>query len=157
MHDLLEDARARLERLDPERAHAAALAGAKLLDIRTEAQRQCDGEIPGALCISRNVLEWRLDPASEHRHPQGPDLDDWIIVVCEEGYQSSLVAATLQQLGFSRATDLVGGFRAWRAAGLPVQCHPAEAAPGVYKPVQPAPTEETHDDQLRSGADGRRG
>jgi rhodanese-related sulfurtransferase len=70
--------------------------------------------------ISRNVLEWRLDPASEHRHPQAPGLDDQVIVVCDSGYASSLVAATLQELGFSRATDLDGGFQAWRDAGLPV-------------------------------------
>ena len=70
--------------------------------------------------ISRNVLEWRLDPASDCRSPDGPKLDDLVIVVCDEGYQSSLAAATLQQLGFGHATDVAGGFQAWRAAGLPV-------------------------------------
>ncbi|HEY0718178.1 MAG TPA: rhodanese-like domain-containing protein [Streptosporangiaceae bacterium] len=69
---------------------------------------------------ARNVLEWRLDPASDHRHPQAPRLTDHVILLCDEGYQSSLAAATLQQLGFTRATDVDGGFRAWRQAGLPV-------------------------------------
>ena len=70
--------------------------------------------------IPRNVLEWRLDPDCEHRHPSAPGLDELVIVMCNEGYQSSLAALTLQQLGFARATDLDGGFQAWRAAGLPV-------------------------------------
>ena len=71
--------------------------------------------------IPRNVLEWRLDPASEDHDPRAPQLDDLVILVCDEGYQSSLAAATLQQLGFARATDLDGGFQAWRAAGLPIE------------------------------------
>jgi rhodanese-related sulfurtransferase len=92
-----------------------------MVDIRSESQIRQYGVIPEALVIPRNVVEWRLDPASEHRHPDAPGLDDHVIVVCQEGYQSSLVAATLQQLGFSRATDLEGGFEAWQAAGLPVR------------------------------------
>ena len=95
-------------------------AGACLVDIRVDSQIARDGTIPGALIIARNVLEWRLDPASGHCHPQAPGLDDHVIVVCDAGYQSSLAAATLQELGFRRATDLDGGFQAWRAAGLPV-------------------------------------
>jgi len=118
--DLLAGARARLTRLDPRAAMEARRGGAILVDIRAESQIARDGRIPGALVIARNVLEWRLDPACEHRHPEGPGLDDHVIVVCDEGYQSSLVAATLQQLGFKRATDLEGGFQAWRSAGLPV-------------------------------------
>jgi rhodanese-related sulfurtransferase len=118
---LLADARRRLQRLDPLAALDAIRAGATLIDIRTDAQIARDGTIPGARVISRNVLEWRLDPASECRSPDGPQLDDPVIVVCDEGYQSSLAAATLQQLGFARATDLAGGFQAWRAAGLPVR------------------------------------
>jgi len=102
-------------------------SGAALIDIRSDSQIAGDGVIPGALVIQRNVLEWRLDPASGHRHPQSPDLDDQVIIVCNEGYQSSLAAATLKQLGFADATDLDGGFQAWRAAGLPVQ-HSGEAA-----------------------------
>jgi rhodanese-related sulfurtransferase len=77
--------------------------------------------IPGAIVIPRNTLEWRLDPASSHRHPNAPDLDDQVILVCDEGYQSSLAAAMLQQLGFVRATDIIGGFQAWLVAGLAVE------------------------------------
>lgn len=91
-----------------------------MIDIRTDSQIAEDGTVAGALLISRNILEWRLDPASSHRHPQGPDLADDVIVMCDAGYQSSLAAAILQQLGFARATDLIGGFQAWRAAGLPL-------------------------------------
>ena len=92
-------------------------SGATLIDIRSDAQVAADGVVPGAVVIARNVLEWRLDPASEHRLPGAPGLDEHIILMCNEGYQSSLAAATLQQLGFARATDLDGGFQAWRAAG----------------------------------------
>ncbi len=119
--DLLARSRSRLARLDPSGARDAAAAGAALIDIRSDSQIAQDGVIPGALVIARNVLEWRLDPASGHRHPQAPRLDDHVILVCNEGYQSSLAAATLQELGFRRATDVDGGFQAWRAAGLPVQ------------------------------------
>jgi rhodanese-related sulfurtransferase len=95
-------------------------SGATLIDIRSDSQIAADGVIVGALVIARNVLEWRLDPASGHRHPDAPGLGDQVILVCNEGYQSSLAAATLQDLGFARATDLDGGFQAWRAAGLPI-------------------------------------
>ena len=120
--ELLEEARAGLERVGPqEAARAVAEHGALLLDVRSELQRERDGTIPGALFHPRNVVEWRADPASGHHDPAlSGDLERQVIVVCDEGYQSSLVAATLQQLGFARATDLDGGFVAWRAAGLPV-------------------------------------
>lgn len=118
--DLLAAARARLTRVGPVAAHAEQAAGATLIDIRTERQLHADGAIPGALWIERNVLEWRLDPTSAHRHPAAPPREAQVIVVCHEGYQSSLVAATLLDLGFQRVTDLDGGFQAWRAAGLPV-------------------------------------
>jgi rhodanese-related sulfurtransferase len=95
-------------------------SGAALIDIRGDAQIARDGRIPGALVIARNVLEWRLDPGSQHRHRHGPELGDHVILLCDEGYQSSLAAATLQQLGFACATDVDGGFQAWRKAGLPV-------------------------------------
>jgi rhodanese-related sulfurtransferase len=95
-------------------------SGAALIDIRGDAQIARDGTIPGALVIARNVLEWRLDPGSQHRLPQAPELGDRVILLCDEGYQSSLAAATLQQLGFASATDVKGGFQAWREAGLPV-------------------------------------
>ena len=119
--ELLADARRRLTRLDPAKARQAMRAGAVLIDIRSDSQIARDGSIAGALVIPRNILEWRLDPASQHRHPRAPQLDDHVILLCDEGYQSSLAAATLQQLGFARATDVEGGFQAWRAAGLPVQ------------------------------------
>lgn len=120
--ELLEEARAGLERVSPEdAARAARDEGALLLDVRSELQRERDGLIPGALFHPRNVVEWRADPASGHDDPAlSHDLDRHVIVVCHEGYQSSLVAATLQRLGFARATDLDGGFQAWRAAGLPI-------------------------------------
>jgi rhodanese-related sulfurtransferase len=118
---LLAHARRRLDRLDPPAAMDAIRAGAILVDIRSDTQIVQDGVVPGALVIARNVLEWRLDPDSGYRDPHAPDLDDHVIVMCNEGYQSSLAAATLQQLGFARATDLDGGFQAWRAAGLPTQ------------------------------------
>jgi rhodanese-related sulfurtransferase len=118
---LLLESRAQLTRLDPPDALQAMQSGATLVDIRSESQIARDGEVEGALTISRNVLEWRLDPASDHRHPDAPGLGAQVIVMCNEGYQSSLVAATLQRLGFSAATDLDGGFQAWRACGLPVR------------------------------------
>jgi rhodanese-related sulfurtransferase len=126
VHDLLERARARLERLGPhEAARAVGERGAVLVDIRSDAQRARDGAIPGALFHPRNVLEWRVDPASGHHDPElSADLDRLIVVVCQEGYQSSLAAATLHDLGFARATDLAGGFAAWRDAGLPVEPAP---------------------------------
>jgi rhodanese-related sulfurtransferase len=122
INDLLSAARQRLERVHPADALEAARQGAVLVDIRSELQRQADGVIPGARFYPRNVLEWRIDPASGCSDPSlGGDLDKRLIIVCNDGYQSSLVAATLKDLGFTHATDLVGGFQAWRAAGLPVQ------------------------------------
>jgi rhodanese-related sulfurtransferase len=91
-----------------------------MIDIRSERQLAQDGMIPGALIIRRNVFEWRLDPSGPWRHPHAPGPEHWTIVVCDEGYQSSLAAATLHEMGFAYATDLIGGFRAWRAADLPV-------------------------------------
>ena len=119
--ELLARARAGLRRVGPEEARAAIRSGALLVDIRSEVQREADGVVPGALFFPRNVLEWRLDPASGHADPRVPGLHAEVIVMCNEGYQSSLAAATLQELGFARATDLDGGFQAWRAAGLPVE------------------------------------
>jgi rhodanese-related sulfurtransferase len=119
--DLLAEARARLDRVDPDEARAAMDDGALLIDIRVDSQREADGVVPGAHFVPRNVLEWRLDPASDHRNPELAKPDARVIVMCNEGWQSSLAAATLQELGISRATDLDGGFQAWRAAGLPVR------------------------------------
>jgi rhodanese-related sulfurtransferase len=118
---LLDEARRGIERLSPVEADAAARAGAVLIDIRSESQRARDGTVPGATYIARNVLEWRLDPASPHRDPAYARRDLRLILICNEGYQSSLAAATLQELGLTRTTDLAGGFQAWRAAGLPVE------------------------------------
>jgi rhodanese-related sulfurtransferase len=119
--DLLAQARAELNRVDPPTAQAAIEDGARLIDIRADSQIARDGVVPGALVIARNVLEWRLDPESGHAHPEAPAFDDQVILMCNEGYASSLAAVTLQQLGFEQATDLDGGFQAWRAAGLPVR------------------------------------
>jgi rhodanese-related sulfurtransferase len=119
--DLVREARARLARVTPMEAAAAAERGALLVDTRPAWQRHDEGEIPGALLIERNHLEWRLDPTSEARIPEAIDHDVEVIVVCSEGYSSSLAAASLQDLGLHRATHLVGGFRAWRAAGLPTR------------------------------------
>src|SRR5207247_8371971 len=119
---LLEDARRQL----PHRPVAAELAslrarGALIIDIRPADQRVRDGEVPGAIVVDRNVLEWRLDPTSPHRLPEITGHDQRIILFCNEGYSSSLAAASLRDLGLDRATDLVGGYQAWLAA---------ESAPG---------------------------
>lgn len=116
--DLLAAARARLDRPDPRRAAAMVERGAYLVDTRPEWQREQEGELPGALVIERNHIEWRLDPTSDARIPQAVDHDVTWIVVCSEGYSSSLAAASLQDLGLRNATDLDGGYRAWKAAGL---------------------------------------
>ncbi|WP_421733569.1 rhodanese-like domain-containing protein [Cellulomonas sp.] len=117
--DVLAEARAGLHRLAPEDAWEAVRRGALLVDIRPAAQRAAEGEVPQAVVIERNVLEWRLDPASAHRIPAATGYDLHVIVLCSEGYTSSLAAAALADLGLHRATDVVGGFRAWSAAGLP--------------------------------------
>jgi rhodanese-related sulfurtransferase len=116
---ILETARTRLARLDPHAVREAVRNGAVLVDIRPAAQRAEHGEIPGAIIIERNVLEWRLDPRSEARLSFADSYDLEVIITCQEGYTSSLAAAALQDLGLARATDLAGGFAAWRAAGLP--------------------------------------
>jgi rhodanese-related sulfurtransferase len=118
--ELLAQARERLVRVQPHEARDAIGGGALLIDIRSESQRGADGVVPGAIWFARNVLEWRCDPSCEAHDERVGDLERHVIVMCDAGYQSSLAAATLQQLGFARATDLVGGFQAWRAAGLPV-------------------------------------
>jgi rhodanese-related sulfurtransferase len=120
VEQLLEAARRGLQRLSPDEAHQAARAGAALVDIRSDTQRLEDGEIPCATRIPRNVLEWRLDPACPHRDPQLARRDQVVIVLCDEGYQSSLAAATLRRFGLD-AADVIGGFQAWRAGGLPIE------------------------------------
>jgi rhodanese-related sulfurtransferase len=119
--DLLDEARARLSRLTPSEALAAQALGAVLVDVCGDDQRREYGCIPWAIRIPRNVLEWRADPACPTCDPRIANLDAIIVVVCQQGYQSSLAASTLQELGFTRATDLAGGFEAWSADGLPIE------------------------------------
>ena len=123
--DLLAEARRGLERLDPPAAASAVAAGAVLVDIRSELQRERDGVVPGSVFFPRNVLEWRCDPASPARDERVCDTSLRLVVMCDEGYQSSLAVANLKRLGFEHATDLAGGFQAWRDAGLPVSPSPA--------------------------------
>ena len=117
--DLLAEARARIVRVTPREAAARVAGGAYLVDIRPAAQRLREGEVPGSLIIERNVLEWRFDPASDARLPQATGYDVDVVVLCSEGYTSSLAADALVSLGLHRATDVIGGFHAWVAAGLP--------------------------------------
>jgi rhodanese-related sulfurtransferase len=119
--EILDDARRRLRRLTPVEAQAAMAAGAVLVDIRPQAQRRVEGAVPGALLVERNVLEWRFDPRSDARLPEATGYDLELIVMCSQGYTSSLAAAALQDLGLRLATDLAGGFQAWEQAGLEVQ------------------------------------
>ena len=126
---LLAHARARLTRLDPEQAWDAVQNGARLVDTRPEFQRRADGDIPGAIVVERNHLEWRLHPSSAGRIAEAVDVNVRWIVICDEGYASSLAAATLQTIGLHRASDVAGGFQAWRAAGLPITSSGAPASP----------------------------
>ena len=122
VEEMLERARQRLDRVEPQEAAAEIEQGALLIDTRSESQRERDGVVPDAVYFPRNVLEWRCDPANEARDPRvGDDRGRRLIVMCDAGWASSLAASTLKELGFERATDLVGGFQAWREAGLPVE------------------------------------
>ena len=139
--EILGEARARLCRLGPQEARAAMASGAVLVDIRPQAQRAAQGVVPGALHVERNVLEWRFDPRSPARLPQA-SYHLRVIVMCVEGYTSSLAAASLHDLGVAGATDLAGGFRAWQRAGLPVVTvpgGPGSVAPGSVLPGSVAP------------------
>ena len=117
---ILGRARARLRRLEPQAAAEAMANGALLVDTRYEAQRRAGGDIRGAVRIERNNLEWRLDPASDNRVPEATDHSRQVILICQQGYSSSLAAVSLQDIGLRNATDVIGGFEAWVAAGLPV-------------------------------------
>jgi rhodanese-related sulfurtransferase len=114
--DLLAECRLGLDRVAAPDLPAELAAGALLVDTRPRDQRERDGELPGAVVVERNVLEWRLDPTSPDRIPEATSADVRVIVVCDEGYASSLAAHTLRRLGLHRATDLAGGYQAWRAA-----------------------------------------
>ena len=113
--DVLEEARTRIGRVHPADLDQVIAVGGLVVDIRPEAQRRAEGALPGAVVIERNVLEWRLDPRGEHRIPEVQDHDQPVVVVCSAGYASSLAAASLADLGFTRAADLDGGYLAWRA------------------------------------------
>jgi rhodanese-related sulfurtransferase len=120
LDELLDRARRDLVRVEPEQAAAELAGGALLVDIRPADQRSAGGAIPGATVIDRNVLEWRLAPASQWRIAAITGPETRVIVLCNQGYSSSLAAATLKELGLVNATDVVGGFEAWQAAGLPI-------------------------------------
>jgi len=129
---LLAEAREGWRRLPAHLAALALVGGGLLVDIRPEAQRRAEGEPVGAITIERNVLEWRLDPTSPDRLPVVTDHELVVVLICSQGYASSLAVASLRQLGLSRATDVIGGFEAWHQAGLPSRFHssdPTELAP----------------------------
>jgi rhodanese-related sulfurtransferase len=121
LEELLDRARRDLVRVEPEQAAAELADGALLVDIRPADQRVKGGDIPGATVIDRNVLEWRLAPDSRWRIDAVTGPDTRVIVLCNEGFSSSLAAATLKELGLVNATDVIGGFQAWKAAGLPIE------------------------------------
>jgi rhodanese-related sulfurtransferase len=127
--DLLETARARIHRVTPEQARDAVARGGVILDTRTYEQRRVDGVIPGATVMSRNVLEWRVDPTSGWEDPDVLARTGPVIVMCDEGFASSLAAATLVDLGIDDAVDMIGGYQAWKAAGLPTEPAPPPGPP----------------------------
>jgi rhodanese-related sulfurtransferase len=138
--DMLGAARARLLRLTPREAHSEMAADATLVDIRPAAQRAAEGEIPGSVIVERNHLEWRFDPACDARLPWVTGYDYRLIVFCQDGYTSSLAAASLHDLGLRRATDMIGGFHAWAAEGLPTasaSAGTAALAPGAAAALAP--------------------
>jgi rhodanese-related sulfurtransferase len=111
--DLLAQARQRIGRVEPDELQGVAEAGGLIIDIRPAAQRADEGELAGAVVIERNVLEWRLDPSGDHRIPEVTDHDRTVVVVCSQGYASSLAADSLRQLGYRNVADLAGGYLAW--------------------------------------------
>jgi rhodanese-related sulfurtransferase len=128
VEEVLAEAQAEIDRLTPAEAQAAVHEGGLLIDIRPLHQRQRDGLVPGATVVERNVLEWRLDPGGEHRNPALARLDRRIVLICDEGYQSSLAAATLRRFGLD-ACDVIDGVQGWMAAGLPLEPSPAPSNP----------------------------
>jgi rhodanese-related sulfurtransferase len=140
--ELLAEAEGRIERLEPADAASALREGAVLVDIRSAEDRERDGIVPGSLHVPRTVLEWRLDPDGDWRTPHVGGLDDRVLLICDHGCSSVLAAATLVDLGYARAGDVVGGFAAWRDAGLPVRPAPPHGRepgqlPGM-RPPEPA-------------------
>lgn len=135
---LLEEARGRIARIEPPDALLATRTGALIVDIRSDRARERDGIVPGSLHIPRTVLEWRADPGSPSRNLSVGGLDRQLIVLCDHGYSSSLAAATLVELGFERAADVIGGFEAWAATGLPIgrvrPYSPHDSLPGMGLP-----------------------
>jgi rhodanese-related sulfurtransferase len=127
VEELLAATRAEIDRYTPEETVEAVSTGAILVDIRPSEQLRRDGRVPGARWVPRNVLEWRLDPRGEHRDPDLARLDRAVILICDEGYQSSLAAATLRRFGLD-AGDVIGGVQAWRGRGLRLDPGPAAAA-----------------------------
>jgi rhodanese-related sulfurtransferase len=121
VNDLLAASRRRIDRYPPNEIAAAVDAGALVIDTRCSEQRRADGAIPGAVHVPLSVLYWRLDPASGYEDPRLADPTRRVILVCADGYSSSVAAATLRDLGFGLASDLEGGFSAWQAAGLPIE------------------------------------
>jgi rhodanese-related sulfurtransferase len=138
LEELVAEARTRIERLEPAEALAAVEDGALLVDIRSDWDRERDGIVPGSLHIPRTVLEWRLDPGSAWRNPHVSGLEQRLVLICDHGFSSVLAAATLADLGFTRPADVVGGFVAWRAAGLPIRPVAPEArAPDELAGMRP--------------------
>jgi rhodanese-related sulfurtransferase len=121
VNDLLAASRSRIERLEPRAALAAVEAGAMLIDTRCSEQRRATGVVPGSAHVPLSVLYWRLDPASGFEDTRLADPDGHVILMCAHGYSSSIAAATLRDLGFGRAADVIGGYEAWQAAGLPIE------------------------------------
>jgi rhodanese-related sulfurtransferase len=121
LEQLLREAEARIERLSPAAALSAAKTGALIVDIRSEASRARDGIVPGAIHIPRTVLEWRFEPGGRWRNPHLGGVERQMIVLCDHGYSSPLAAAALARLGYAKAGDVIGGFDAWRDAGLPTR------------------------------------
>jgi rhodanese-related sulfurtransferase len=117
---LLDEARSRIQRWSPTETRELVQRGALLIDIRPVAQRAAHGVVPGALCIERNVLEWRLDPGGDHRILEATSCARRVIILCQQGYASSLAADSLRSLGYTQAADMIDGFDGWRAAGLPI-------------------------------------
>lgn len=136
---VLAEAQAAIPRFTPAEAQAAVAAGAILIDIRPLEQRLRDGLVAGAAAIDRNVLEWRLDPASEWRIPDLARRDVPVILICNEGYQTSLAALTLRRFGID-AGDVIGGVQAWREEGLPLQSAPASSAANSSRPIASIPS-----------------